>query len=107
MPEDNSIAFLDTKVHVEDSGTVSFGIYRKPTHTDQYLHFDSHHHAKQKIGIIKTFRHRINTIITKEQDKLTEEAHVKAERSSQKLRPPRMVPERTEIQEERQDSQAG
>ena len=27
--------------------------------------------------IIKTFRHRINTIITKEQDKLTEETHVK------------------------------
>ena len=77
MPENDSIAFLDTRVQVEEDRTVSFGIYRKPTHTDQYLHFESHHHVKQKIGIIKTFRNRINTIITKEQDKRTEETHVK------------------------------
>ena len=77
MPENDSIAFLDTRVQVEEDRTVSFGIYRKLTHTDQYLHFESHHHVKQKIGIIKTFRNRINTIITKEQDKHTEETHVK------------------------------
>ena len=48
-------------------------------YTDQYLHFKSHHHVKQNLGIIKKPSDIwINTIITKDQDKQTEEAHVKA-----------------------------
>ena len=29
-------------------------VYRKQTHTDRYLHAESHHHPAQKIGIINT-----------------------------------------------------
>ena len=37
------LAFLDTKITRKEGGSLDVTIYRKPTHTDQYLHFDSHH----------------------------------------------------------------
>ena len=29
-------------------------VYRKPTHTDQYLQWDSHHNLSAKFGVINT-----------------------------------------------------
>ena len=77
IQEDNKIAFLDTLVHVQEDKTIKTTIYRKATHTDQYLDFNSNHHVKQKIGIISTFKHRIAELVTKEEDKKDEETHVK------------------------------
>ena len=71
------LAFLDNKVHREDDGSTKITIYRKKTHTDQYLDFTSNHHIQQKLGIIATFQNRIDTLITKEEDKAEEEKHVK------------------------------
>ena len=42
--EDGSIPFLDSIVKPEVDGSLSITVYRKPTHTDQYLQWDSHHH---------------------------------------------------------------
>ena len=36
-----TIAMLDTKINKQMSGKLTFSVYRKPTHTDQYLQFDS------------------------------------------------------------------
>ena len=41
--KDNKLAFLDTAVLREPDGCLTTGVYRKPTHTDQYLAYDSHH----------------------------------------------------------------
>ena len=71
------LAFLDNRVHVEPDGMTKITIYRKKTHTDQYLDFKSNHHIQQKLGIIATFRNRIETLITKNEDKIDEEKHVK------------------------------
>ena len=42
---DNSIAFLDVKVTRQPDGSTVMSVYQKPTHTDQYLHYFSHHHT--------------------------------------------------------------
>ena len=52
--EDGSIPFLDTIVKPEVDGSLSITVYRKPTHTDQYLQWDSHHHLSAKFSVIQT-----------------------------------------------------
>ena len=42
--EDGASPFLDTNVKPEADSKLSITVYRKPTHTDQYLKWDSHHH---------------------------------------------------------------
>ena len=39
--EDGAIPFLDTIVKSETDGKLSITVYRKPTHTEQYLQWDS------------------------------------------------------------------
>ena len=71
------ISFLDTEVKLIEDKKIEISIYRKSTHTDQYLNFNSNHHISQKIGIVGTLRHRINTIITTEDEKKKEELRIK------------------------------
>ena len=40
--EDGAIPFLGTIVKPEADGKLSVTVYRKPTHMDQYLQWDSH-----------------------------------------------------------------
>ena len=49
--QQGSLPFLDTLVTIEQDNTFNTSVYRKPTHTDQYLHWDSNHHitAKQSV----------------------------------------------------------
>ena len=63
--EDGSIPFLDTIVKLEADGTLSITVYRKPTHTDQYLQWDSHHHLSAKFSVIQTLSHRASTVCSK------------------------------------------
>ena len=54
---DGKIAFLD--VLVERKGSrLSTGVYRKKTHTDRYINFQSHHHPRVKSGVISCLRNR-------------------------------------------------
>ena len=41
--KDNKLAFLDTSVLREPDGRLTTSVYRKPTHTDEHLAYDSHH----------------------------------------------------------------
>ena len=59
---DGSIPFLDTIVKPEADGSLSITVYRKPTHTDQYLQWDSHNHLSAKFSVIQTLSHRASTM---------------------------------------------
>ena len=60
--EDGSIPFLDAIVKPEEVGSLAITVYRKPTHTDQYLQWDSHHHLSAKFSVIQTLSHRASTM---------------------------------------------
>ena len=59
--KDNKLAFLDTAVLREPDGRLTTSVYRKPTHTDQYLAYDSHHPQSVKRGIVKCLYERYVT----------------------------------------------
>ena len=59
--EDRSFPFLDTIVKPEADGSLSISVYRKPTHTDQYLQWDSHHNLSAIFSVINTLSHRAQT----------------------------------------------
>ena len=59
--EDGSIPFLDTIITPEAHGTFTIGVYRKPTHTDLYLPWDSNHNTAAKYSVINTLSHRAHT----------------------------------------------
>ncbi|KAI8482917.1 hypothetical protein Bbelb_393350 [Branchiostoma belcheri] len=75
---DNMLPFLDTTTIVKEDGNLRFEVYRKPTHTDQYLAFDSHHPFEHKIPVIKTLLHRTDNIITSDEAKTYEHRHLRA-----------------------------
>ena len=58
---DGSIPFLDVMVE-RDGDKLTTSVYRKPTHTDRYLHYSSHHHHKVKSGIVDCLNQRAKRI---------------------------------------------
>ena len=76
LEEGGSIPFLDTRVTRKVDGKLDVTVYRKPTHTDRYLHFSSHHPTHVKKELVRCLYDRAR-IITKEASNLeTEKAHL-------------------------------
>ena len=59
---DGSIPFLDILVTPQSDGSFTTEVYRKPTHTDLYLKWDSNHNLASKYSVCKTLTHRARTI---------------------------------------------
>ena len=57
-------------------GTMDTSVYRKRTHTDQYLNFTAYHPLHHKLGVIRSLLDRKDSIITRETDKESEDKHI-------------------------------
>jgi len=65
IDENGKLLFLNVLVSKKADGTLG-QVYRKPTHTDRYLHAELHHHPAQKQSAINSLVHRAFTISDKE-----------------------------------------
>ena len=50
-------------VIVNDDSTIRITIYRKPTHTDQYLNWDSNRHLEHKRSVVRIQLKRAETVV--------------------------------------------
>ena len=73
---DNQLAFLDVLITKTDDGNLNTEVYRKKTHTDQILNYNSNHPTQHKISCIKTLFNRIDTHCNTEQSKQDERKHL-------------------------------
>ena len=62
--ENGAIPFLDALVKPEADNSLSISLWRKPTHTEQYLQWDSHHNLAAKYSGISTLIYRAKTVCT-------------------------------------------
>ncbi|XP_028418418.1 uncharacterized protein LOC114544426 [Dendronephthya gigantea] len=75
MEQDNKLAFLDTITYRKD-GHIQIKVYRKTTHTDKYLDFNSHHPATHKRSVVNTLLDRADNIPSTRNGKRKERKHV-------------------------------
>ena len=72
------LSFLDTLV-TRDNGFLITNVYRKPTHTDKYLDYTSHHDKNHKVSRLSTalpLLHRAATLPNTNEGKQAESKHV-------------------------------
>ena len=74
------LAFRDTLLK-QNNGEISVLVHRKPTHTDQYLHYSSHHQTSWKESVVSSLFNRAYSIITNKDD-----LHTKNTRTKQVLK---------------------
>ena len=60
--DDKTIPFLDVLLSIKEDGSLGHKVYRKPTHTDRYLNYNSFHHPSIKNSVCKTLVNRAKTI---------------------------------------------
>jgi hypothetical protein len=54
MEKDDSLPFLNILISCLPNGSLTHQVYQKKTHTDRYLHAQSHHHPAKKYVVLKT-----------------------------------------------------
>ena len=74
--EDGSMPFLDILIIPQEDGTFHTTIYRKPTHTDMYLQWDSQHPISSKYSVVGTLHHRASTVCSNTKLLKQEEQHL-------------------------------
>ena len=61
IEKNGAINFLDLTITRQNCG-LKFRIYRKPTCTDQTIHYDLHHPYSHKVAAYHSFIHRLLSI---------------------------------------------
>ena len=68
---------MDTRVTPGPNNTIHTTVYRKPTHTDQYLHWDSNHFITAKNSVYYTLAHRTKVVSSTPADLAKELDHLR------------------------------
>ena len=63
---------MDVNVQQMEDGSLTTSVYRKPTHTDRYLQYSSHHSVNQKVSATRTLFSRANRITSNNEKKIEE-----------------------------------
>ena len=74
--QDGRLPFLDACVNINEGGSTHVTVYRKATHTDQYLNFSSNHHLQHKRSVERTLMRRAEVVVTRPDCQRKEMAHV-------------------------------
>ena len=74
--KDGSLSFLDDLLSRDPDGSIRTSVFRKPTHTDKYLQFSSHHPLNHKMSVIKTLFNRASLLYTSLVEQSIEESHI-------------------------------
>ena len=74
--ENSTIPFLDILIQRNQDGTISVKVYRKPTHTNQYLSFTSHHSTRSKQSVVTALFNRAENVITNNTELKQEQQHI-------------------------------
>ena len=71
IEEKGLLPFLDIDMYRKLDSSLGHRVYRKPTHTNQYLHHNLHHHPTNKKSVLLSLIHRAKALC--DQDSLTQE----------------------------------
>ena len=52
--ENGCLPYLDLKISRNSNGSLSFDVYRKPTHTNDYLKYNSYNPKSQKRSVVSS-----------------------------------------------------
>jgi hypothetical protein len=69
--QEGHLPFLDIDIYRKTDGFLGHKVYRKSTHTNLYLHQNSHHHPAKKQSVLTSLIHRANALC--DQDFLPQE----------------------------------
>ena len=76
LEKDGTLPFLDTLLRRKEGGGLDVTVYRKPTHTDRYLNFQSHHPSHVKRGLVRCLYDRARSVTNSEDNLQKEEDHI-------------------------------
>jgi len=71
----NRLSFLDTTT-TRVRGRIQVSVYRKPTHTEKYLDYNSHHPSQHKRSVVNTLLRRAQEIPSTNAGRSRERRHV-------------------------------
>jgi len=71
IEKDNFLPFLDVGI-TKSKGKLITTVYRKPTHTQQYIHWNSNHPKNMLLGVLKGLIHRAHVLCDRKEDLLEE-----------------------------------
>ena len=76
IESNGKLPFLDVEVRRQQDGSLKTAVYRKPTNTENYLNFKSHHSTQHKESVIRALVKRGEVFSADNADKLAEDRRI-------------------------------